>query len=128
MSDTALFLSTLRQLDVRVWAEEGRLRCSAPRGKLEPEIRAELSARKVEILALLRQADDVKNLPPGLVPIRPAGAKPPIFVVSGHGHDIFGVGSMSKYMNPDQPLFGVHPPGLEGGDRSNILMGDIVIL
>ena len=116
MNDTALFLSNLRQLDVRVWAEDGRLKCSAPRGTLDPEIRAELSARKVEILALLRQAEDLKSLPLGLVPIRPEGIRPPIFAVSGHGDDIFGFHAMSKYMDPDQPLFGVLPPGLEGGE------------
>ncbi len=48
------FLSRLRALEVRVWAEGDRLRCSAPRNILTDELRAELSQRKGELLALLR--------------------------------------------------------------------------
>ncbi len=50
------FLSALRQQDIRVWAENERLRYSAPPGALGPELRSELSLRKSEILAFLRAA------------------------------------------------------------------------
>ncbi len=56
MSDrsAAALLIRLRGLDVRVWAEGDRLRCSAPRGVLTEQLTTELGARKAEVLALLR--------------------------------------------------------------------------
>src|SRR2546423_13333431 len=52
MMSTEGFLAKLRRLDIRVWVEDGRLRCSAPEGTLTPALQAELSQRKSEILAL----------------------------------------------------------------------------
>ena len=62
------FLSTLRQLDVRVWADNGQLRASAPDGVLTPDLRAQLSARKAEILAFLQQANQVSQNAPLIQP------------------------------------------------------------
>lgn len=50
-------LSHLRSLDIKLWAEGQRLRYNAPQGVLTPELRAELSQRKGEILTFLQQAD-----------------------------------------------------------------------
>jgi len=50
------FLSRLRQLDIRLRAEEGQLRFNAPKGALTADLRAELTRRKSAILALLRTA------------------------------------------------------------------------
>ncbi|MCP4659061.1 MAG: AMP-binding protein, partial [bacterium] len=52
------FLDHLRQHEVEVWAEGERLRFSAPKGALTPELRSELARRKSEILALLHTAGD----------------------------------------------------------------------
>ena len=52
-------LSHLRNLDIKLWAEGQRLRYNAPQGVLTPELRAELTQRKAEILAFLQQADAV---------------------------------------------------------------------
>ena len=46
-------LYRLSKLDIKIWAEEERLRCNAPKGMLTQDLRAELSARKSEILAFL---------------------------------------------------------------------------
>ena len=70
-------LSNLRNLDVRIWADAGQLRASAPDGVLTPELRAQLSARKTEILAFLQQASQVSHKTPeiqrivrdGLIPL-----------------------------------------------------------
>src|SRR4028119_1730367 len=51
------FLSYLNELDVRLWSDEGRLRCNAPQEVLTPTLRAELAERKAEILAFLKQAN-----------------------------------------------------------------------
>ncbi|MBF2063674.1 MAG: amino acid adenylation domain-containing protein [Calothrix sp. C42_A2020_038] len=49
------FLLDLSRLDIKLWIEEGRLRCNAPKGVLTPEIRTYLSERKPEIINLLQQ-------------------------------------------------------------------------
>jgi non-ribosomal peptide synthetase component F len=49
-------LSHLRGLDVKLWVEGDRLRFSAPDGVMTPALRAELGARKAELLPVLRQA------------------------------------------------------------------------
>jgi amino acid adenylation domain-containing protein len=64
------FLSYLRSLDINVFVEEERLRCNAPDGTLTPELRAEISQRKAEIISFLKAANS-NNSPssPSLVPI-----------------------------------------------------------
>ncbi len=49
-------LADLAALDVEIWAEDGRLRYSAPQGALTPELRAEIGRRRGEILAVLANA------------------------------------------------------------------------
>lgn len=49
----AELLAELESLDVRVEAEAGRLRVSAPKGRLTPELQAQLAGRKDEILQAL---------------------------------------------------------------------------
>ncbi|MGH7794618.1 MAG: amino acid adenylation domain-containing protein [Candidatus Binatia bacterium] len=49
-------LSKLRRSEVKIWAENGQLFCNAPKGALAAELRAEISERKAEILAFLRDA------------------------------------------------------------------------
>jgi len=54
---TIEFLSYLRSLDVKLWADGDRLRYSAPKGALTPALRAELVERKAEILTFLHKAN-----------------------------------------------------------------------
>ena len=56
MKSVKEFLSDLRGVKVRVWADGDRLRLSAPTGALTPELRAELAARKAEVLQFLHAA------------------------------------------------------------------------
>nr|QEO74845.1 condensation domain-containing protein [uncultured bacterium] len=49
----ATFIGRLRRLGVELEASGGRLRCNAPKGVLTSELRAELAARKGELLAVL---------------------------------------------------------------------------
>jgi amino acid adenylation domain-containing protein len=66
-------LRQLGALGVRVDPDGDRLRVSAPRGALTPDLRAEMSARKAEIVARLRGGE-------AGVEIRrsPRGARPPL--------------------------------------------------
>ena len=71
MSMTTLeFLSFLRSQDIRVWLEGEKLRFRAPENALTPELRAEMSERKADILSFLSQVTDnaVKETPP-IVPL-----------------------------------------------------------
>ena len=53
------FLSDLCSLNIKLWVENDRLRCSAPKQALTPDIKAELAARKSEIIAFIGQANQV---------------------------------------------------------------------
>jgi amino acid adenylation domain-containing protein/non-ribosomal peptide synthase protein (TIGR01720 family) len=60
------FLSYLRSLDVKLWADGDRLRYSAPEGTLTPTLRAEVVERKAEILTFLHKVEHVSRstIPP----------------------------------------------------------------
>ena len=53
------FFMELRRLDVKLWAEGGRLRYNAPKGVMNPELLEELKTRKAEVLAFLIDAENV---------------------------------------------------------------------
>jgi hypothetical protein len=57
MMDTGTLLSVLRERDVKLWVEGDRLKCSAPAGALDSEIRAALASQKEELLGFLRRAE-----------------------------------------------------------------------
>ncbi|MDZ8084262.1 MAG: amino acid adenylation domain-containing protein [Nostoc sp. DedQUE12b] len=54
MKTTEEFLSYLCSLDVKLWVEENRLHCSAPKDVLTPVIKEELAERKEDVLAFIR--------------------------------------------------------------------------
>jgi len=51
---TTHLLRQLRDLNVRLWLDDGALRCKAPKGALTPELTAALKAQKPAIIALLQ--------------------------------------------------------------------------
>ena len=69
MMDTTTLLSILRNRSVTVWVEGSRLKCSAPMGALDAELRSALASRKEEVIAIL-QADASTSGPPGTAPIK----------------------------------------------------------
>src|SRR5213594_2493962 len=75
-ASTADFISDLRARDVRCWAEGERLRLSAPREALTPELREELSRRKEEILSYLRAAEARGLAAPRVTPVPRNGGLP----------------------------------------------------
>ena len=116
MTDTATLLSTLREKGVRLWVERGSLKCSAPAGALDADMRANLAARKQESLAFLMQAEALKSLPPAIVPVKPGTRRPPLFVVPGHAGDMFYLLGLARHLDPEQPVLGIRPPGLDGDE------------
>nr|WP_294563935.1 thioesterase domain-containing protein [uncultured Rhodopila sp.] len=116
MMDTASLLSNLRERDVRLWVDDGRIKCSAPAGALDAETRATLASRKQEILAFLHEAEALKSTPAAIVPIKPGGRLPPLFIVSGYRGDVFFMLPLARHLDPEQPVLGVQPPGLDGSE------------
>lgn len=117
--DAAALLSTLRARDVKLWIENAQLRCSAPVGALDGELRETLQSRKHEIIALLRHAEALKSGPASIVPIKPEGRRAPIFAVSGHAGDVFCLLPLARHLDAEQPVIGVQPPGLDGAEPLN---------
>ncbi|MGE5658235.1 MAG: condensation domain-containing protein [Actinomycetota bacterium] len=63
------YLTHLRNLGVEVRVKGDRLTCNAPKGALTAELRAELNARKAEILSFLSQAEGA--IAPSVPPLQP---------------------------------------------------------
>src|SRR5215475_14721701 len=64
------FLSYLRKLGVKVWADGGKLRYQAPEGAFSPSLRLELVQRKSEILQILNELTaSARPTPPTIQPI-----------------------------------------------------------
>ncbi|MCS4436070.1 non-ribosomal peptide synthetase [Aquiflexum gelatinilyticum] len=49
-----------------------------------------------------------------LVPIKPSGKKPPLYIVHGVGSTVSIYYSLAKYIEDDQPIYGFQPKGLDG--------------
>jgi thioesterase domain-containing protein len=109
-------LLDLRQRDIRLSIDGDRLKCDAPAGALTAELREVVANRKAEIVAFLRQAQSIVEGPRALVPLKPEGRRPPLFAVPGHNGDVFCYVALARHMDPDQPLYGVQPPGVDGSE------------
>lgn len=75
---TARFIAHLKSLGIRLWREEEQLRYQAPKGALTSALRAEISARKPEILSFLGQAQHAPDAP--IQPLTRSGEMPLSFV------------------------------------------------
>ncbi|AFY92098.1 non-ribosomal peptide synthetase [Chamaesiphon minutus] len=74
---TIEFLAYLRSLDIQVVIEDEKFRCTAPEGTLTPTLRAEIQARKAEIVAFLAATHHPSHHTCGsLVPISRSGHLP----------------------------------------------------
>ena len=110
---TQEFLVELRQLDVDLWLEGDRIRCSAPPDVLTAERRAELARRKLEIEALLKAARAAT--PRSLVPIEAGGSRLPFYAVPGHNGDVFCFVRLARCLGMERAFYGLQPPGLDEG-------------
>ncbi len=111
---TSEFLSNLRERDVRLWVQDGRLKCDAPPGVLDDGLRGELAARKQELLTMLADVSSSLREPRSLVPLKPTGDRPPLFARPGHNGDVFCYRALAEHLDSRQPLYGVEPRGLDG--------------
>lgn len=116
---TAEFLSSLRERDVRLRVEDGRLKCDAPPGALDDELRAQLTARKQELLTLIAEAETTVGAPRSLVPLKPTGDQAPLFARPGHNGDVFCYRALATCLDSARPLYGVEPKGLDGSPTAD---------
>jgi thioesterase domain-containing protein len=108
-------LEELRALDVHVVLDGDRLRVNAPAGVLTDDHKRDVSQRKSELIAFLREAQQLAGQQRAIVPLSPSGTRTPIFAVAGHNGDVFTYRVLAQHLSPDQPFYGLQPPGLDDG-------------
>ena len=52
-----------------------------------------------------------------LVPIKPSGTKPPLYIIHGDGLNVLNFSYLANYMDKEQPIFGLQAKGLDGIDE-----------
>jgi thioesterase domain-containing protein len=112
---TAEFLSSLRERDVRLRVEDGRLKCDAPPGALDDALRAELAARRDELVTIISAAQSDPKAARSVVPLKPTGDLPALFARPGHNGDVFCYRPLSAHLHARRPIYAIEPKGLDGG-------------
>jgi thioesterase domain-containing protein len=74
-------------------------------------------ANRDACIAFLREAHQLTAQQRAIVPLEAAGTRTPIFAVAGHNGDVFAYRALALHLGPDQPFFGLQPPGLEEGSE-----------
>lgn len=110
----AAFLAQLRERGIELRIDGEELRCSAPPGTLSTALREELRRRKSEIVAFIRSAHALTDQPRAIVPLQRSGKRVPVFAVPGHNGDVFCYSALAQALGPDQPFYGLQPPGVDG--------------
>ncbi|HLJ17370.1 MAG TPA: alpha/beta fold hydrolase [Bryobacteraceae bacterium] len=49
-----------------------------------------------------------------IVSIQAGGSKPPLYLISGLGGNVVRFHALARYLGPDQPVYALQPPGLDG--------------
>ncbi len=75
-------------------------------------------APTIEALAGLLEAGETTSRWTSLVPIQPAGSRPPIFCVHGGGGTVLHLEPLARRLGQDQPFYGLQSKGLYGGVAS----------
>ncbi|MBK9712870.1 MAG: amino acid adenylation domain-containing protein [Kouleothrix sp.] len=98
--NTVEFIHYLQTLDVHIWSDGDRLRYSAPKDALSPELRAQLVERKAEILALLH--DQGRPSPGADAPARPT-QRDSVLPLSFAQQSVW----LWQQVEPDNPFYNV---------------------
>ncbi|MBC6612094.1 amino acid adenylation domain-containing protein [Hymenobacter sp. BT507] len=79
----------------------------------------------IEKLARLLEHDSQFITWDSLVPIKPQGSKTPLYLVHGAGLNVLLYQAMSRYMDPEQPIYGLQACGLNGEEKPLETIEDI---
>ncbi|MFP4846279.1 non-ribosomal peptide synthetase [Winogradskyella sp. PE311] len=71
----------------------------------------------IEKLAQLIEQDSQPTAWSSLVPIKTEGDKTPVYVIHGAEHNVVFVSSIAKYVDKNQPIYGIQAKGLNGIDK-----------
>ncbi|MCE3237594.1 MAG: hypothetical protein K0R24_575 [Gammaproteobacteria bacterium] len=69
------------------------------------------SMENASLVAATRKETD-NLLKSCLIPLKPSGHKPPLFLIHPVGGTVFWYVSLTKYFDPDRPLYGIQDPGI----------------
>ena len=95
-------------LAVRLMAEiERRLKVRLPLALL-------LQSPTVAALAQCLRDGNWKPSWQSLVPVRPGGSKPPLFLMHAHGGNVLEYYPLATHLDPDQPVYALQSRGLDG--------------
>jgi acyl-CoA synthetase (AMP-forming)/AMP-acid ligase II/thioesterase domain-containing protein/aryl carrier-like protein len=73
-----------------------------------------LNTPTIETLAAVIQCERYETPWECLVAIKPSGSKPPLFCVHGVGGNVLSYHGLVRYIDADQPLYGIQAIGLNG--------------
>jgi amino acid adenylation domain-containing protein len=73
-----------------------------------------LQAPTVGELAEVLRSEDWKPSWSSLVPIRPGGSKPPLFLMHSHGGNVLEYLPLANYFDADQPIYALQAQGMDG--------------
>lgn len=91
---------------------------------VELDMRDLYSAPTVEMTAmLLDPTRENRTQPSPLVPIKPTGGRPPLFLVHAVGGSVVPYLPLARLIDPEQPLYALEDPGLDGGPVTTSLTG-----
>jgi thioesterase domain-containing protein/acyl carrier protein len=68
----------------------------------------------VEQLAVLLRKQGFEVPSSSLIVLKAGTGRPPLFCVPGVGGNILGLRDLARHLDPDQPVYGLQAPGLEG--------------
>lgn len=71
-------------------------------------------ARLAKLIQDVAKGTSADALFSALVPVQPNGKKPPFFLAPGAGGTIFYMYYLARYMDPEQPFYGLQAAGLDG--------------
>ncbi len=71
-------------------------------------------APTIEGLAAILRQDNWKPSWSSLVPIKPQGSKPPLFLIHGAEGNVLLYRELAHHLSPDQPVYGLQSEGLDG--------------
>jgi amino acid adenylation domain-containing protein len=79
----------------------------------------------VEQLADMIDEDRRSDTPPTIVPVRPQGTRPPLFIIGGIDGEVIHYRALVAALDPDQPVYALQPSALGGAELPKTTMEEL---